>query len=94
MYCAHCGRRLTRPAFAAPASAGGWALGPVCLSRPAELAPEIRHVLLNAKIIQPHSARNYAPAAPKKRQRSAKKKRVKKIKQVARNDDQFDLFLG
>ena len=58
----------------------GWTLGPICAEKPGNLPAEIR--------------RELSATAPKKRQRSAKKKRVKKIKQVARNDDQFDLFSG
>lgn len=58
----------------------GWTLGPICAEKPENLPTEIR--------------RELSATAPKKHQRSAKKKRVKKIKQVARNDDQFDLFSG
>ena len=58
----------------------GWTLGPICAEKPENLPVEIR--------------RELSANAPKKHQRSAKKKRVKKIKQVARNDDQFDLFSG
>ena len=34
MYRCHaCGRRLTRPAYVAPISMGGWMLGPVCAGK-------------------------------------------------------------
>ena len=58
----------------------GRMLGPTCAKKPENLPAEIQCEL--------------SATAPKKRQRSAKKKKVKKIKQVARNDDQFDLFSG
>lgn len=58
----------------------GWVLGPICAEKPENLPTEIRRVL--------------PAAAPKKRKRSAQKKQVKKIKQVASNDEQFDLFAG
>lgn len=31
--CAACGRRLLKPAYTAPASMGGWMLGPVCAAK-------------------------------------------------------------
>lgn len=58
----------------------GRMLGPTCAGKPENLPVEIR--------------RELSATAPKKRKPRAQKKRVKKIKQVARNDDQFDLFSG
>ena len=58
----------------------GWTLGPICAEKPGNLPAEIR--------------RELSPALPKKRKPRTQKKQVKKIKQVARNDDQFDLFSG
>lgn len=71
MRCAHCGRRLTNPAFVAPASAGGWMLGPVCLSRPGDLSREIRAVLMDLELLKRAHGKGWQVTAPKKRKRGA-----------------------
>ena len=64
MRCAHCGRRLTSPAFTAPA---GWMLGPVCLSRPGDLSPEIRAVLVDLELIKRMRGKWRVVVAPKRK---------------------------
>lgn len=42
--CRDCGRRLSKPAYTAPAGMGGWVLGPVCAAKAKVLSP--RHNIL------------------------------------------------
>ena len=51
MRCAACHRKLTQPAFTAPASAGGWVLGPVCLFK-RDLSDHIMRVLDAARMLK------------------------------------------
>jgi len=44
MHCHACGRKLLLPAYRAPVSAGGWALGPVCVQK-TDLPAHIMRVL-------------------------------------------------
>ena len=85
MRCHACGRPLTRAAYTHPS---GWTLGPICAEKPENLPAEIRRELRKDFKIRPPMA------VGKKCQRSAPKKQVKKIKQFALDEGQFDLFSG
>lgn len=65
MRCAHCGRRLTSPAFTAPA---GWHLGPVCMLK-RDLPADIMRVLLEDRTAR--VMMQGVPSAPAKRRRGA-----------------------
>lgn len=85
MRCHACGRHLTVPGLII---GDNRMLGPTCAEKPENLPVEIRRELRKDFKIRPPMA------VGKKCQRSAPKKQVKKIKQFALDEGQFDLFSG
>lgn len=86
MRCAHCGRKLTSPAYSSPE---GWHLGPVCLSRPGDLSPEIQAVLLDLELIKRMRGKWRGVVAPK-RKRVVNVIPVRRVRALL---GQLDLFL-
>lgn len=88
MRCAACHRKLTQPAFTAPASAGGWVLGPVCLFK-RDLSDHIMRVLDAARMLKV-MRRGSGDAQPVKRKRAVRVIPVtRKVKVLP---GQLDLF--
>ena len=88
MRCAHCGRRLLEPAYMAPASAGAWVLGPVCMLK-RDLPDEITRVLLEDRTAR--VMMQGVTSAPAKRKRGANI--IPKTRQAKALPGQLDLFV-
>lgn len=80
--CYACGRRLTKPAYTAPASMGGWMLGPICAGKSSALpgVPPKPRAVPRARVLPAHAGKTRRKrAARAKTQRHAARVRARRL---------------